>query len=89
MNRNDRLRTKLGELKIQMLAEASRDARNRAENIVKQAEGASLGKLRSADMGVINVNPANSSETSWEGNNDTTSLEKDIITIIHATFELQ
>jgi len=40
-------------------------------------------------MGVINVNPANSSTTSWEGNNDTTSLEKDIITIIHAKFALR
>ncbi len=40
-------------------------------------------------MGVINVNPANSTETSWEGNNDTTSLEKDIITIVHVTFELE
>ncbi|MDD5306175.1 MAG: SIMPL domain-containing protein [Deltaproteobacteria bacterium] len=81
--------TKLGELKIEMLAEAARDARNRAENIVRQAGGdARLGDLRAADMGVINVNPVNSTQTSWEGNNDTTSLEKDIITIVHITFEL-
>jgi len=80
--------TKLGELKITMLAEASKDARNRAANIVKEAGGAQLGKLRTADMGIINVNPANATETSWDGNNDTTSLEKDIITIIHASFEL-
>ena len=40
-------------------------------------------------MGVINVNPANSTETSWEGNNDTTSLDKDIITIVYVTFELE
>jgi hypothetical protein len=80
--------TKLGELKIQMLAEAAKDARVRGENIVKEAGGAVLGKLRGADMGVINVNPINSTETSWEGRNDTTTLEKDIITIIHATFEL-
>jgi uncharacterized protein len=81
--------TRLGELKIEMLAEAARDARNRAENMVKQAGGnARLGKLLGADMGVINVNPVNSTQTSWEGNNDTTSLEKDIITIVHITFEL-
>ena len=81
--------TKLGELKIEMLAEAAKDARVRGESIVKQTGGASLGKLRDADMGVINVNPANSTESSWEGNNDTTSLEKDIITIVHVTFELR
>jgi hypothetical protein len=81
--------TKLGELKIEMLAEASRDARTRADNIVGAAGGGSIGKLRAADMGVINVNPANSTGTSWEGNNDTTALEKDIITIVHVTYELQ
>ena len=81
--------TQLGELTIEMLAEAAKDARVRGENIVKQTGGAALGKLRGADMGVINVNPANSTSTSWEGNNDTTSLEKDIITIVHVTFELR
>ncbi|MCU0661071.1 MAG: SIMPL domain-containing protein [Myxococcota bacterium] len=80
--------TKLGELKIEMLAEASKDARNRAENIVQKAGDAELGKLRSADMGVINVNPANSTDTSWQGNNDSSSLEKDILTIVHVVFEL-
>lgn len=80
--------TKLGEMKIEMLAEASKDARTRAENMVSSAGGATLGKLKRADMGIININPANSTQGSWDGNNDTTSLEKDIITIIHATYEL-
>lgn len=80
--------TQLGEMKIQMLAEAARDARTRSEKILGSAGGATLGKLRHADMGIININPANSTETSSEGNNDTTSLEKDILTIVHCTFEL-
>lgn len=81
--------TKLGEVKVDMLARASADARNRAAKIV-EAAGAKkkLGKLWNADMGVININPANSTSTSWEGNNDKSSLEKDIITIVHLTFEL-
>lgn len=81
--------TKLGEVKIEMLAEASRDARTRAENMVASAGGAELGNLRSADMGVININPANQTQGSWDGNNDTTSLEKDIITIVHAVYALE
>ncbi|MCE9580257.1 MAG: SIMPL domain-containing protein [Deltaproteobacteria bacterium] len=81
--------TKLGELKIQMLAEAAKDARTRADNIIKQSGGATVGQLKSADMGVINVNAADVTATSWEGNNDTTSLDKDIITIVHASFELE
>jgi hypothetical protein len=39
-------------------------------------------------MGIININPANSTEASAQGNNDTTSFEKDIITIVHVTYEL-
>ena len=81
--------TKLGELKIEMLAAAGRDARARAENILKSTGGAQLGKLLGADMGIINVNPANSSETSEQGNNDNSALEKDIITIVHAEFQLE
>ncbi|HKE17587.1 MAG TPA: SIMPL domain-containing protein [Kofleriaceae bacterium] len=83
------LYTKLGGLKIEMLAEASKDARTRAEKMLESAGGGGIKLLRDADMGVINVNPANSTATSWEGNNDTTSLEKDIITIVHITYELQ
>jgi hypothetical protein len=80
--------TKLGDLKIEMLAAASKDARSRAENIVGPAGGA-IGRLVGADMGVININPPNSRSSSWDGNNDTSTLAKDIITIVHATFELE
>ena len=80
--------TKLGELKIEMLAEASKDARARADRILASASGGSKIQLRAADMGVINVNAPNSTATSWEGNNDTSTIEKDIITIVHCTFDL-
>ncbi len=39
-------------------------------------------------MGIININPANSTETSHEGNNDRSSFEKDILTIVRAELEL-
>jgi hypothetical protein len=81
--------TKLGEMKIEMLAQAAKDARTRADNILTSAGGAEIARLRAADMGIINVNPANSTDTSAEGNNDTASLEKDIITIVHVTYELR
>lgn len=81
--------TKLADLKIEMLAEASKDARTRADQMVAAAGGGAVGKLLKADMGVINVNPANSTETSWQGNNDTSSLDKDILTIVHIKFALK
>lgn len=80
--------TKLSEVKVDMLASASEDARTRADRIVKAAGGKGIQKLVKADMGVININPANSTSTSWEGNNDKSSLEKDIITIVHLSYEL-
>jgi hypothetical protein len=80
--------TRLSDLKVEMLAAAGKDARARADNILSSTGGATIKKLRSADMGIININPANSTQTSHEGHNDTTSFEKDIITIVHAEFEL-
>jgi len=80
--------TRLGELKVEMLAAAGKDARARADNILRSAGGAAIKRLRKTNMGIININPANSTETSEEGNNDHSSFEKDIITIVHAEFDL-
>lgn len=82
------LYTKLSELKIDMLAEATKDATTRATQIVTNANG-HLGRLVEARMGVIQINPKGSSATSAEGNNDTTSLEKEITSIVTARFELR
>ncbi len=81
--------TRLGELKVEMLAAAGKDSRARADNILKSTGGADIKRLIDANMGIININPANSTETSHEGNNDHTSYEKDIITIVRAEFELE
>jgi hypothetical protein len=80
--------TKLGELKIEMLHEAARDTRVRAQQIA-DATGARLGTLRSARMGVMQINPADSTETSSEGNNDTSSLDKDVIAVVTSNFQLE
>jgi hypothetical protein len=40
-------------------------------------------------MGVMQINPKGSSATSAEGNNDTTSFEKEITAVVTARFELQ
>jgi hypothetical protein len=82
--------TKVGELKIEMLAEASRDARTRAERMIAAAGGgARVGSVVGIDTGVININAANSTETSWEGNFDTSSFEKDILTTVRVRFEVK
>ena len=80
--------TKLDPLKIEMLSRASENARERAQKIIGNGGGGKIGKLWDADMGVINVNPANSVSTSWQGNYDRSSYEKDIIAVVHLTFAL-
>ena len=79
------LYTKLADLKIQMLADASRDARVRAEQIAKNT-GASIARLQVARMGVMQVNAADESEVSGTGVNDTTSKDKDVLAVVTATF---
>jgi len=79
--------SKLGELKIQMAAEAAKDCYARAR-VISEANGGHVGKLRSSRLGVIQINAANSTETSSEGNNDTTAIDKDIITVVSSTFSL-
>lgn len=80
--------TKAGEAKVEMMAEATRDARARAEQIAAQG-GRRIDGLRNAKVGVVQINPLHSSATSWEGNNDTTSLEKTIIATVSASFALR
>lgn len=82
------LYTKLSELKINMLAEATKDATARAEQIVNNANGR-LGKLVEARMGVMQINPKGVTATSAEGINDTTSFEKEITAVVSAKFEVK
>lgn len=80
--------TKASEAKVEMMAEATKDARARAEQIARQG-GRTIKELRTARMGVVQINPLYSSATSWEGNNDNSSFEKTITTTVSATFSLQ
>ncbi len=68
--------TKLAELKIEMVASATEDARIRAEQIADNAH-AKLGDLKSARMGVFQIIAQNSSEDySWGGSFNTFSKKK-------------
>lgn len=68
--------TKLADIKIEMLAGASSDARQRAEMIAINA-GSKLGRLRSATMGIFQITGQNSSEEySWGGAYNTSSKNK-------------
>jgi uncharacterized protein len=80
--------TQAADVKIQMLAEATKDAQERGHQIAIQG-GRKLGKLRSARMGVFQITRPHSTETSWEGVNDTSSYEKTVRSVVSATFSLE
>ena len=77
--------TKIADLKIEMLAEAAKDAKVRAQQIASST-GSSIGSVRSARMGVLQITAADSSEVSDSGMNDTSSLEKDITAVVNVSF---
>jgi hypothetical protein len=80
--------TKLGTEKATLLADATKDARVRAEQIAIQG-GRRITSLHDAEMGVFQITPLHSSQTSWEGENDTMSREKTITAVVTATFLLK
>lgn len=81
--------TKLNELKVQMLKEASADAKKRAE-VIAEGSNSSIGKLQKADQGVFQIVGLNSDEDySWGGSFNTSSKEKTASVTIKATFEVK
>lgn len=68
--------TKLSELKIDLLAKASADAKQRAETIAKNS-GSRLGSIKKATMGVFQITGQNSNEDySYGGAFNTSSKNK-------------
>ncbi|MDD5432823.1 MAG: SIMPL domain-containing protein [Candidatus Omnitrophica bacterium] len=79
--------TKLPELKLEMLSEASENAKKRAESMAK-ASGNKIGRIRSARMGVFQITPVNSFDVSDWGLNDTTSYEKKVNAVVNVEFAI-
>jgi len=79
---------KLDELKLEMLARSTEDAKHRAENMAK-ATGNRIGPIRSARMGVFQITPVNSNEVTDYGMNDTSSLDKKVTAVVTASFAIE
>jgi uncharacterized protein len=77
--------TQIGTLKIEMLAEAAKDAKERATQIAKST-GDTIGNIRSARMGVLQITPPGSNEVSGSGINDTSSVDKEITAVVNIGF---
>ena len=81
--------TKLADLKILLVSEATKDARERAEKIAEES-GSKLGNLISAQMGIIQITGQNSNEDySWGGTYNTSSKEKTASITMKLTYKVR
>ena len=80
--------TKLDELKVEMLAKATENAKQRAESMAKST-GNRIGFMRSARMGVFQITPITSTDVSDYGENDTTSLDKKVMAVVTVSFAIE
>ena len=71
-----------------MIGEASKDARQRADQIVTHA-GCSIGEVRVARMGVLQITRPECTEVSSSGIYDTSTIDKDVNSVVSLTFALE
>jgi hypothetical protein len=81
------LYTELSKLRVEMIADATRDAKARAEAIL-QVTGNRVGAIRRAETDVFQITARNSTETSNSGSYNTTSIDKDIRAVVSISFSV-
>ena len=80
--------TKLPQERVAMLADAVKDAKSRASSLA-ESSGKTVGQLKNASSGVVQVMSSNSNEVSDYGSYDTSKVEKNIMMTVKATFTLR
>jgi len=80
--------TKLPEIRIELIPEAIGDAKMRAQKIA-EGSGKELGTIKSANLGVVQVLPVNSTEVSDWGTYDTSTIEKEVMIPVTVIFILK
>lgn len=80
--------SKLADLKMELLAEATKNAMNRAK-VIAESAGAKLGVIQDAGAGVFQVTSVNSTDVSDYGMYDTTTVQKKVASVVRATFHLE
>ena len=80
--------SKLSDIKKKLLQEATKDAKQRADAMLKATHN-HTGKIKSVRMGVFQITPVNSTNVSDYGINDTTTIEKKITSVANVTFTIK
>ncbi len=80
--------SKLSDVKVKLLEEATKDAKQRASAMLKATHNR-VGKIQSVRMGVFQITPVDSTNVSDMGINDTTTIEKKITSVANVTFRIK
>ena len=80
--------SKLPELRIELIPDAINDAKLRAQKIA-EGSGKKISTIKSANLGVVQVLPVNSTEVSDWGTYDTSTIEKDVMIPVTVIFTLK
>ena len=78
----------LDDIKVNMVKEASKNAKLRAQSLVEGTNG-NIGVMTSAKMGVFQIVPVDSTDVNDYGINDTSSIEKKVVATVSATFAVK
>jgi uncharacterized protein len=80
--------SKLPELRVSLLPEAIKDAKNRAASIA-QSSDKQVDAIKSVSMGVVQVMSVGSIDISDYGSYDTSSIEKEVMITVKTVFGLK
>ncbi len=80
--------SKISDLRVNLLSDAVKDAKARADKLA-ESSGKQVGQMKSAASGVVQVMTPNSTDVSDYGMYDTSSIEKDVMVTVRATFTLK
>ena len=80
--------SKLSDLKVQMLEKASKDAKQRAQAMLKATHNR-VGKIQSLQMGVFQITPEDSNDVSDSGLSDSSSINKKVTSVANVTFRIK
>lgn len=84
----DYFTSQLPALRVSLLADAIKDAKDRAQKIA-ESSGKKVGAIQSASMGVVQVMPVNSVDISDYGNYDTSTIDKEVMVTVKTIFRLE
>lgn len=80
--------SKLPELKVKLLGDATTDAKDRAAAMLKATHN-KVGKIQSVKMGVFQITDVDSTSVSDMGINDTSTIDKKVTAVANVVFKIK